>query len=233
MMGRTTALSVLFALLAYAAGAWLTHDFQVWTAEGARRLEVALAPVPAPATPLHGPGMADTPLPLLLSEGGGVTIVDFVYTRCQTVCLALGSTFQQLQATIQEGQRNSPASAKGAKNAKGTAGVKLLSISFDPAHDNPAALAAYASRLRADPRIWRFATARDATALRPLLDQFQVVVIPDGMGGFEHNAALLVVDGRGRLVRIFDYADMDTALAWAQHLAATQAHTAKAEGSAG
>ena len=230
MMGRTTALSVLFALLAYAAGAWLTHDFQVWTAEGARRLEVALAPVPAPATSLHGPDMADTTLPLLLSEGGGVTIVDFVYTRCQTVCLALGSTFQQLQANIQEGQRNSPAGTKG---AKGTAGVKLLSISFDPAHDQPAALTAYAGRLQADPRIWRFATARDATALRPLLERFQVVVIPDGMGGFEHNAALLVVDGRGRLVRIFDYADMDTALAWAQHLAATQAHTAKAEGSAG
>lgn len=230
MMGRTTALSVLFALLAYAAGAWLTHDFQIWTAEGARRLEVALAPVPAPATPLHGPGMADTTLPLLLTEGGGVTIVDFVYTRCQTVCLALGSTFQQLQATIQEGQRNSPA---GAKSAKGTAGVKLLSISFDPAHDQPAALAAYASRLQADPCIWRFATARDETGLRSLLDQFQVVVIPDGMGGFEHNAALLVVDGRGRLVRIFDYADMDTALVWAQHLAATQAHTAKAVGAAG
>ncbi|WP_287880515.1 SCO family protein [Acidovorax sp.] len=220
---------MLFALLAYAAGAWLTHDFQVWTAEGARRLDVALAPVPAPATPLHGSDMAATTLPVLLTEGegGGVTIVDFVYTRCQTVCLALGSTFQQLQATIQEGQRNSPAGAKSA------AGVKLLSISFDPAHDNPAALAAYASRLRADPRIWRFATARDETGLRPLLERFQVVVIPDGMGGFEHNAALLVVDGRGRLVRIFDYADMDTALAWAQHLAATQPHTAKAEGAAG
>jgi protein SCO1/2 len=62
--------------------------------------------------------------------------------------------------------------------------------------------------------------------------RFQVVVIPDGMGGFEHNAALLVVDGRSRLVRIFDYAD--TALAWVRHLVATQTHTAKkAEGSAG
>src|SRR2546428_693352 len=197
MMGRTAALSVLFALLAYAAGAWLTHDFQVWTAEGARRLDVALAPVPAPHTPLHGPDMADTTLPLLLAEGGGVTIVDFVYTRCQTICLALGSTFQQLQANIQEGQRTGPVGAQGA------GGVKLLSISIDPAHDKPAVLAAYARRLKADPRIWRFATARDQAALVPLLERFQVVVIPDGMGGFEHNAALLVLDGKGRLVRIF------------------------------
>jgi protein SCO1/2 len=227
MMRRTAALSLLFALLAYAAGAWLTHDFQVWTAEGARRLDVALAPVPAPSTPLHGPDMADTPLPLLLTEGGGVTIVDFVYTRCQTICLALGSTFQQLQAHIQEGQRS------GENGLKGANGVKLLSISFDPAHDSPDALAAYASRLQANPRIWRFATARDETALRPLLERFQVVVIPDGMNGYEHNAALLVVDSRGRLVRIFDYAEMDTALAWAQHLAATTPRTAKAEGTAG
>ena len=227
MMRRTAALSVLFALLAYAAGAWLTHDFQVWTAEGARRLDVALAPVPAPSTPLHGPDMADTTLPLLLTEGGGVTIVDFVYTRCQTICLALGSTFQQLQANIQEGQRS------GENGLKGANGVKLLSISFDPAHDSPAALASYAGRLKADPHVWRFATARDEAALRPLLDQFQVVVIPDGMNGYEHNAALLVVDSRGRLVRIFDYAEMDTALAWAQHLAATPPRTAKAEGTAG
>lgn len=220
-------MSVLFALLAYAAGAWLTHDFEVWTAEGARRLDVALAPVPAPSTPLRGPDMADMTLPLLLTESGGVTIVDFVYTRCQTVCLALGSTFQQLQANIQEGQRS------GEHGLKGANGVKLLSISFDPAHDSPAALATYASRLKADPNVWRFATARDEAALRTLLDQFQVVVIPDGMNGFEHNAALLVVDSRGRLVRIFDYADMDTALAWAQHLAATPPHAAKAEGTAG
>lgn len=227
MMGRTTFLSVLIALLAYAAGAWLTHDYQVWTAEGSRRLNVALAPVPAPHTPLHGPDIADTTLPLLLMADGGVTIVDFVYTRCQTVCLALGSNFQQMQANIQEGLRKGPTGARNAPD------VRLLSISFDPAHDKPAALAAYAHRLKADPRIWRFATARDATALRPLLERFQVVVIPDGMGGFEHNAALLVVDGRGRLVRIFDYADMDTALAWAQHLAATQPKAAKAEGIAG
>lgn len=227
MMGRTTVLSVLIALLAYAAGTWLTHDFQVWTAEGSRRLNVALAPVPAPHTPLHGPDMADTTLPLLLMAGGGVTIVDFVYTRCQTICLALGSSFQQMQAHIQEGLRKGPA---GAQNAPG---VSLLSISFDPAHDKPAALAAYAHRLQADPSIWRFATARDETALSLLLERFQVVVIPDGMGGFEHNAALLVVDGKGRLVRVFDYADLDTALAWAQQLAATQAQAAKADGTAG
>jgi protein SCO1/2 len=56
-----------------------------------------------------------------------------------------------------------------------------------------------------------------------LLASFEVVVIPDGMGGFEHNAALLVVDAHGHLVRIFDYAEMETALAYAQYLSTQSA----------
>jgi len=41
-------------------------------------------------------------------------------------------------------------------------------------------------------------------------------VIDDGMGGFEHNAALLVIDGRGRLVRIFDDTETELALNYAR-----------------
>ncbi len=216
-MWRTACLSLLAALLAYGAGAWLTMDFDIWTAEGARRLQVARSPVPAPGIVLHGPGIGPTPLPALLGTEGGVTIVDFVYTRCQTVCLALGSTFQQLQADLRAGEREGVAQAPR---------VRLLSISFDPAHDAPSVLSSYAGRLRADPRFWRFATPVQASAMRMLLERFEVVVISDGMGGYEHNAALLVVDAGGRLVRIFDYAEMETALAYARHLAAQEAHEA-------
>ena len=58
----------------------------------------------------------------------------------------------------------------------------------------------------------------DEKALQTLLDRFGVVVIPDGMGGYEHNAALLVMNGKGQLVRIFDLADLDAALVFAQGL---------------
>jgi protein SCO1 len=37
-----------------------------------------------------------------------------------------------------------------------------------------------------------------------LLKAFGVTVIPDGAGGFVHNAALHVVDRQGRLIAIFD-----------------------------
>ncbi len=207
-MRRTALACAVLVLLAYAAAYRLTHDFQIWTAEGARRLEVALHPVPAPHIVMDGPGMSQRTLQQILTDERAVTIVDFMYTRCMTVCLALGSTFQQMQAAIvQDGQ------------TPGAAPLRLLSISFDAAHDAPAVLGKYAESLHADPRVWRFARAARAADAQPLLDRYQVTVIPDGLGGYEHNAALLVVDAAGRLVRVFDYAERDAALAYARFLA--------------
>lgn len=205
-MLRTALLSVMLALAGYAAAAWLTHDFQVWTAEGARRLEVALRPVATPAVSVDGPGIAPLALSKQLADGQSVTLVDFVYTRCQTVCLAMGSSFQQMQQILQARQE------RGGR-------VKLLSISFDGRHDSPAVLQAYAARLSADPALWRFVRVQDPRDTQRLLADFQVVVVPDGRGDFEHNAALLVIDQKGRLVRIFDYAEQQLALDYAQHLA--------------
>ena len=210
-MFRTAVLSALLAVAAYACSAWLTHDFQVWTAEGARRLEVALAPIAAPAVKIDGPEAPAQTLPQLLGDGHSVTLVDFVYTRCQTVCLSLGSTFQQMQATLQAASLGDAAARR----------VKLLSISFDGQHDEPQVLQAYAARLGADPLRWRFVRVPEAKETRRLLADFQVVVVPDGLGDFEHNAALLVIDQHGRLVRIFDYAEQQLALDYARYLAGT------------
>lgn len=214
-MLRTALLSALLALAGYASAAWLTHDFQVWTAEGARRLEVALQPVPAPPVVVEGPGIAAQPLPQLLAAPGSapgippgtVTLVDFIYTRCQSVCLTLGSSFQQLQTSLLSDR------AAG----QGT-GVQLLSISFDGAHDTPAALQAYAQALQADPTVWRFVRVPEAAQAQQLLQRFEVVVVPDGRGDYEHNAALLVLDAQGRLVRIFDLGEQQLALDYARHL---------------
>jgi protein SCO1/2 len=205
-MIRTAVACIALAVGAYAAAATLTHGFQVWTAEGARRLEVALAPVPVPAVAVEGPGFAGArPLRDVLA-GGKVTIVDFVYTRCETVCLSLGSTFQQMQASLQEEAQPS--------------GVRLASISFDP-RDSTQDLRSYAARLHAGAS-WQFLRATDGQQLAKLLSDFQVTVVPRGPD-FEHNAALLVVDAHGRLVRIFDIAEQQLALDYARHLARTGA----------
>lgn len=206
-------------LAGWAAAGWLTHDFQVWTDEGARRLEVALRPVPMPAVQAQDGAGRQTALPALLAgvpeqagapqqSRGGATIVDFFYTHCETICLSLGSSFQQLQAALQ------------ADMAAGQdSGVRLLSISFDGTRDDAPALRRYAHGLRAEDGLWRFVRVPDAREEQALLAHLGVVVIPDGRGDYEHNAALLVFDAAGRMRRVFDLAEQQLALDYARHLA--------------
>lgn len=203
-MLRTAVASLGLVVLGWGCASWLTEGFQVWTAEGARRLRVIESPVPAPAAVLSGPQVESMTLSDWLRQDGAVTIVDFVYTRCPTVCTTLGSEFQRLQGSI--ALDPSPP-------------VKLLSISFDPAHDDAVELTKHAERWHADPRHWHVATVPDLDQLKRLLAAYQVVVIPDGFGGYEHNAALLVIDARGRLVRVFDYSQTEVALAYARSIA--------------
>ena len=159
---------------------------------------------------MQGPSGPPQPLRQMLADGQTVTIVDFVYTRCQTVCLALGSTYQQMQASLQSAQPSNVAARR----------VQLMSISFDSERDDPPALADYAARLNADAALWRMVRVTEAQDLAHLLTDFQVVVVPSSQGDFEHNAALLVVDTQGRLVRIFDYAEFQLALDYSHYLAA-------------
>ena len=208
-MWRTALVSLVGIGIAAASAFSLTEGFEVWTAEGARRLAVIERPVAAPRVMLAGPGWNGHSLPEVLhGEGKGdgrVTVVNFVYTRCPSVCLALGSSFQQMQTALA---------------ATASDDVHLLSISFDPAHDGDAQLAQYALQWHADPRHWRFATVPDTQQLQRLLDAFQVTLIADGHGGYEHNAALMVIDAQGRLVRIFDADEPEAALAFARSLLA-------------
>jgi protein SCO1/2 len=145
-------------------------------------------------------------LPALLAQGGGVTIVDFIYTRCQTVCLSLGSSFQQLQAALlADARRASPAACACCRSA------------------STARTTGRAARLRPGPAGRPGAVALRARARRGaaagLLRRLGVVVVPDGRGDYEHNAALLVFDARGRMVRVFDVAEQQLALDYARHLA--------------
>ena len=207
-MQRTAFASAALVMLAWWCASGLTQGFQVWTAEGARRLEVAQSPAATPMAWLLGDGLSGESLYSVLARPGRVTIVSFIYTRCPTVCLALGSSFAQLQAAI----------ADGAGAQAGKEDIQLLSISFDPAHDDASQLSRYAALWRADARHWRLATVPDPDALRRLLKAWQVLVIDNGQGGYDHNAALLVVDQHGRLVRIFNEDDGATALAFARGL---------------
>lgn len=214
-MLRTAIVSILFALGGWGSIHWLTHGFQVWTDEGARRLEVALQPVAVPDVAIDGPGVQDDTLQALLQDGH-VTVANFIYTHCLTICLSLGTAFQQTQADLQQDT-----------GSAGNSGVRLLSISFDGARDDPAALSGYGQRFSADPAWWQFVRLPDASQEQALLQRLGVVVVPDGRGDYEHNAALLVFNTEGKLVRIFDMEERELALNYARHLAQRAQRTAR------
>lgn len=175
-----------------------TGGAQAFTTETLRRQQVASQPQRIEAFDLTLASGEKTSLNAVLAPGHKVWLVDFVYTRCQTVCSSLGSIYQQLQAQIE---------------ARGLQGkVGLLSISFDPANDTASALASYSARMQMNPGIWQIVTLTDWQDRRRLLDAFGIMVVPAPLGEFEHNAALHVVSSDGTLYQIIDYTDFNNAL---------------------
>ncbi len=205
-------------LVLLVASAWglnrITNSFDVWTFEGWREVQLHAGRVQAPIVALRGLDGDATPLWADSNAVPAAYLVDFIYTRCPSICRVLGSEYQQMQ---QELASHGTEPAHGAATA---GSVHLVSLSFDVAHDNPQQLGQYAARLGADPRWWTFvvpATAGDAHAL---LRGLGVVAIPDGLGGFVHNGAIHLLDGRGKLRGLFALDAWPQALAAARLLAA-------------
>lgn len=206
-LGRTFTASIAVLIAGLALMLFATGGGQSFTTETLRRQQVSAQPQLIDAFAVTTASGEKTTLNALLAtpvNGGGnngannvgdgsgkVWLVDFVYTRCQTVCSSLGSIYQQLQSGIE---------------ARGLQGkVGLLSISFDPANDDALALAAYATRMRMNPAVWQIATLSKWADRRRLLDAFGIMVVPAPLGEFEHNAALHVVTSDGQLIQIIDY----------------------------
>lgn len=186
-VARSVAVTALVTLLGSGAFWWGTDGFTAFTAETARRADILRAPRPLPAAVLED---QDGRVFGLDDYRGRLLAVEFIYTRCTTICNSLGMAFRQIRDRV-------PAEALGRD-------VALLSISFDPERDDPPSLKSYGIAHGADGEHWRLARVRDAAQLRALLEAFGVVVIADRFGGFEHNAAIHLVGRDGRLVEIRD-----------------------------
>jgi protein SCO1/2 len=196
---------VLFAMSAGAVTAvWLTTcGLRAWTTEEGRRLRVQAKPPLLSALRLIS-SAATTFVPWSQADARRrVWLVTFMYTRCPTVCTTLGIEFERLQRALGSDPRDDR--------------IRLLSISFDPPHDDVHALQGYATRYHATDR-WAIAVPASASDLNRLEQETGTVVISDGMGGYAHNAAIHVVLGDGQLVHIFSFNEPEAALAWARKL---------------
>lgn len=191
---RTLALSLALTLAGGGALYAVTDGLQAFTTEAARRIAVQRQPVELPAVTLETQSGERIDLADLR---GKWLLVDFIYTRCPTYCTVLGIEFAQLQDRL------------AGPIARGE--VALVSISFDPVHDTPQALEAYLQRSRSRGIGWIAARPVDADGLERLKRRFGITVIPDGLGGYTHNASIHVVDRGGRVIEIVDVGQADLA----------------------
>lgn len=174
-----------------AAALWAATDGGgVLTTEGARRLRALEAPFLVPDVVLTDRHNQEVRLG---HRGGSITLVEFVYTTCPVLCQSAGAAFQRLQERLQK--------------ADLATDVQMLSVTFDLERDAPAELEVYEKAHQADGSQWRIVRPPPQD-LESLLQTFGVVVLPDPVFGFEHNAAIHVVSN-GYLIGIFDLEDID------------------------
>ena len=135
---------------------------------------------------------------------GRITLLGLVYTRCTDVegCPRATWAFSEVRALLRE----DPALQ---------ARTRLVSLSFDPVHDRPGVISAYAARsggLRrgAD---WHFLTTPSARRLAPILEGFgqdlrvatDSVAVP-GTEEFTHNLKVFLIDPAGMVREIYSTA---------------------------
>lgn len=115
---------------------------------------------------------------------GKVVVYNFLYTRCGEACNTMNATMQEVQRRLGEVEL-------------GAMPVQFVTISFDPEHDTPEALQAYAESLGADPAQWRFVTG-DAHRVKQVIGSgFEAFYTPDDQGGFQFDPKFVLVDGLG------------------------------------
>jgi protein SCO1 len=114
---------------------------------------------------------------------GKVTIVSFIFTRCDTICPVTAMKMERIQEkTFNVGNQ-----------------VKLLTFSVDPKYDTPARLAEFAKRYHADPERWRFVTGDfdkvHAVVEGPFMtSMMQLPDRPSGAPDIAHGGYFLLVD---------------------------------------
>ncbi|MGE0869127.1 MAG: SCO family protein [Kofleriaceae bacterium] len=146
---------------------------------------------------------------------GNVTIVNFIFTRCDSICPLTSGRMEKIQD----------------KTAVAGSEIKMVSFTVDPAYDTPARMAEFAKRYHADPTRWRFVTG-SAGDLKPLVEgAFWNSMDHDGTTAsgapsIAHNGHFLLVDANRRIRGTYDSADvrrLDELLRDARYLLRTKA----------
>jgi protein SCO1/2 len=133
---------------------------------------------------------------------GKITLLTFFYTYCADPlgCPFAHTTLANLRDRVRDDR---------ALDGR----VRFVSVSLDPTHDTPAAIASYGQEFTIDPRFeWRFLTARRVPELLPVLDDFgqDFSVDTDENGRvtrtLHHMLKMFLIDAHGEIREIYTLA---------------------------
>lgn len=146
---------------------------------------------------------------------GHVSIVNFIFTRCDTICPVSTMKMERIQGKMYD---------VGDK-------VKLVSFSVDPDYDTPARLLEYGLKYRYRPEQWHFVTGPHDAVYDVIEKQFMTSMMrlpdkPSGVPDISHQGYFLLVDKNAHLRGIYD-SDRITQLDDLMHDARQLARTGK------
>lgn len=129
---------------------------------------------------------------------GRVHVVNFIFTRCASICPLLTHSMGQLQRRYDE---------------QNIDGIRLLSITVDPEYDTPERLAAYGKQHGADPERWSFVTGDPQAVTSLVVDGFKAARgQPEeneaGLFDIAHGGKFVIVDGNGGIRGYYDTDEM-------------------------
>jgi len=130
--------------------------------------------------------------------GDKLVVMSFIYTTCSDVngCPLASHVFRKLQERLLDDKLL-------------RSQVRLLSFSFDPAHDTPEVLGEYSKFFKDDNFDWQFLTTPSEQELDPILADYGQWVIRDYddsgryMGSMSHVLRVFLIDRAKRIRNIY------------------------------
>ncbi len=125
---------------------------------------------------------------------GSITIVNFFFTSCRSICPVLMARTQELEARFTE---------------KGFEGIRFLSISVDPERDTPEAMRSYAEQRDLPLDRWTLLTGDEDSTRHAVMKVFKTPLgaeqeISPGVMDIAHTGKLLLIDEQRNLRGYYD-----------------------------